>query len=304
MLQRAVKTWAGEFDTDKYDVVNEGGSDIGVEMELRFKPGAEVDARKIGMVQTANTKDLGKVVALNPTVAGRSIGAGLAGEGAHIDQLARYRNPLYATGGGAAGSLRATPTQKQWGQHGWHYTTKGGTLKQRDALLKDRPTQPGHGASASQVFETTALAIEGEQQGAYYGSVQWGWETDAAGTFSKLPLTQVSNDAPSATFGAAAELWNKGKTSGGKSTVDLPLASGMYVNADGVELVQKPSDPAGTVLVKLDKNARVEVVDRGEKQKFNAKGKTQWWKVTVVDGASVGAVGWVMETQLSAAAVP
>ena len=37
-IQRAVRTLGGEWDTTKYDVVNNGAVDIGVEMFLVFKP--------------------------------------------------------------------------------------------------------------------------------------------------------------------------------------------------------------------------------------------------------------------------
>ena len=40
------------------------------------------------------------------------------------------------------------------------------------------------------------------------GSVEWGWETDNAGTFKKLPLTLKSADIPTEGFMKAAKLWN------------------------------------------------------------------------------------------------
>src|SRR5690348_6540336 len=96
MAQRAVATWAGEFDTDKYDTVLDAAkkNEVGVDIELRFKPGKHVDAELIGMVQMVTSKDAGKVVAVNKTVGARSIAAGKAGEGAHIDQLEAFGNPL------------------------------------------------------------------------------------------------------------------------------------------------------------------------------------------------------------------
>jgi hypothetical protein len=174
-IQRQVKTWAGEFDTDKYDTKKNAAKDpIGVEIELRFKPGDPVSAMRIGMVQTTSPKADGKVVfpGASKTIAARSIPAGKAGEGASIDQFEQFRNPLYATGAvGKKESLASTPTRPVWGQHGWRFTDSAGKLHERDALLKDKPSIDPPGKDSGQVFETTALAVTGAQVGTYYGSV-------------------------------------------------------------------------------------------------------------------------------------
>ena len=252
MAQRAVPTWAGEFDTDKYGTVLDAAkkNQVGVEIDVRFKPGKHVDAELIGMVQKATSKDKGKPVfpGASPTITARSIPAGKAGEGANIDQLQQFRNPLYATGAAKAkDQLGDTPTQEAWGQHGWRYTDKAGEHKQ-DALLKDKTRIEPHGPNSSQIFETTAVAIKGVQEGTYYGSVQWGWQT----------------------------------------------------NTPGVQLVNSPAKAGpGAIIGKLPKNTRLEVTDKGAAAPFNKGAKAQWWRVTVVDGAFIGRVGWVMESLLS-----
>jgi Domain of unknown function (DUF4157) len=302
MVQRAVTTWAGEFDTDKYDTVLDAAkkNEVGVDIELRFKPGKDVDAELIGMTQTATSKESGKILALNKTVAARSIAAGKAGEGAHIDVLPAYGNPLYAaTIAGAKDKLADTPTVKSWGQHGWRYTDKAGKLQKEDALLKDTPTLEPHGPNSSQVFESTAVAVKGVQEGTWYGSVQWGWQSDAANKFSKLPLTLVSRDVPTDTFSTAAGLFAAKPTSTGAATIPLPMIRGKYTNTAGVWLLQDPSKSPAGLIGKLAKNTRLEVTDTGATAAFNKGAKTPWWKVTIVDGAYIGRVGWVMETLLS-----
>ncbi len=300
LIQRAVKTWAGEWDTDKYSSVKTGGVDDGVDIELRFKPGAPVNATMIGMVQMVTSKDIGATVNVNPTVGARSLPAGTPGEGAHIDQLANFRNPLYATGaGGAADKLWDTPTQAQWGQHGYHYVDKTGVVNKKDAILKDTPQLPGHGANASQIFETTALAVTGVQSGTYYGSVRWGWKTNAAGAFSKIPLTKVSDDLPSGTFSRSQALWNKSTDIAGNALIKFYTGKAKFVNAPNTALVRDPNDPA-SLIEKLSKNVRVEVIDKGLSQPFNkGAAKVNWWKVTPVEGTAVGKVGWVMSNSLS-----
>ena len=302
LIQR-VATWGGDYTTDKYDIVNDtdGKTPIGVDIELRFKPNKHVDAKQIGMSQMVNSIDKGTVLPLNKTIESRSIPKGDPGAGSHLDQLKEFENPLYATGATAKGdSLTSTPTNDQWGQHGHRFKDEAGKLKEKDALLKDTPKLPGRGANASQIFESTALASEGTQQGTFYGSVQWGWQTDGSGSFSKLPLTVISNDVPSDTFAAATELWNKGKTSTGAETMDLPTAQGKYTNSSRIWLVSDPSKYKSTIMSKLAKNTRVEVTDKGDEQRFN---KTvdlyKWWKVTAVSGDAIGQVGWVMQHFLS-----
>jgi hypothetical protein len=241
------------------------------------------------------------VIALNPTVAARSIPAGKAGEGAHIDQYAGSRNPLYATAaGGAKDQLWTTPTEAGFGQHGYHHKDKSGVLHKKDALLFDEPSIPGRGANASQTFESTALAVTGAQTGAYYGSVSWGWRTDAAGKFTRLPLRKVSDDVPSGTFARAQQIWNKTKTSGGTRTIKFWSAAIRFVNAADSPLVNDPADAAGTEVGKLAKNVRLEVLDKGRYQDFNkADPSKQWWKVTPVEGTYVGKVGWILSGLLS-----
>jgi len=309
MVQRAaVATWAGEFDTDKYDTMLDAAkkNEVGVKIDLRFKPGKHADAELIGMVQMATSKDTGKAVypGGSATIKARSIAAGTPGEGAHIDQLEKYRNPLYATGAAkATDKLADTPTHmepgRRWGRHGWRFTDKAGKLQKRDALLFDKAKLDPHGPKSSQVFETTAVALKGVQEGTWYGSVQWGWESDAANKFKKLPLKLVRKDVPTGTFSTAAGLWAAKPTSTGAATIPLPMIMGKYTNAPGAWLLQDPSKYPASLIGKLAKNTRLEVTDKGAAAAFNKAAKIKWWKVTVVGGAFIGRVGWVMESLLS-----
>ena len=303
-----VKTWGGEFTTDKYELTKDPGMN-GVDIELRYKPGANVNAELIGMTQTARSLVKGSPVptvlfgpAADKTLKQRTIPSGKVGAGTRTDRISTHGNPLYATKKpGAKDTLADTPTDKNfWGEHGWRYTDKAGKPQTHDALLKDTPQLPAGLKETSQVFETTALAVKGVQSGTFYGSVQWGWEKDAAGKVSKLPLKLVSKDVPSALFARASELWNRSKTSEGKETIDLPIVTGKYTNTSRVWLVSNPSKYAMTIIGKLAKNVRVEVTDKGAKQRFNKTAdKSKRWKVTVVDGTHIGKVGWVMQTLLS-----
>jgi hypothetical protein len=304
-IQR-VASWGGDWTTDKYAIIKglpncDKDKECGVDIELKFHPNKDVNAELIGPVQTANSRLNGKPLAINKTAAARSIPAGKPGEGVHIDMPATHGNPLYIADMPAAGNtLATTPTVASWGQHGFHFKDKAGKLQEKDAILKDNPSLgPGVGPNSSQKFESTATAVKGAQEGAYYGSVQWGWETDASGKFSQLPLAIVSNDVPSAVFAESAKLWGSTPTSSGSAALPLPVAIGKFTNEVGVWLVSNPSRYSSTIIGKLPKNSRLEVTDKGAGLPFNKTvPKYQWWKVTVVDSTLVGKVGWVMQVLL------
>jgi hypothetical protein len=233
-VQRAVETLGGTWDTDSYTLTFDGsGNHDGCEIDrLRFTPKDPVDATKIGLVQAVTSRDNGSPTAINPTVAARSIPAGETDEGLHIDRMASRRNPVYGmddpTNANAALGDSTAASNAQWG---WHYRPSIfgfdlGFVAHQDATLYDGPALPGHGPNASQIFETTALAVEGTQAGTFYGSVRWGWRSDASNNATLLPLSVVSVGVPSASFRIASDLWNENPTSTGASTLELPVAAG------------------------------------------------------------------------------
>jgi hypothetical protein len=293
MLVQRVATWGGDFDTRKYSIEKDPGTglEVGVDIQLEFKPGKNVNSSHIGMVQMVNSIDLGTPVALNATTKGRSIAKG-PNQGAHIDQLEDFGNPIYYTDKAKKGdALSSTPSigdVKGGGRPGWRARDSSGKITTRSARLNDTPQLSARGANASQIFETTAVALEGTQRGTYYGSVEWGWRTDGAGKFSQLPLTKKADDVPTDTFIEATGLWNASKTSAGKNVIKLTGAVARFTNADAVGLFR--SSKIAAPFKKLDKNTRVEVTSsRGARS-----------KVTVVSGTASAQVGWVTTTDLSA----
>ena len=146
---------------------------------------------------------------------------------AHIDVLAEAVDPMYAADGsekvklGAkVGSGKADPYHGQWG------------MGRQLATLIDEPQDRGASGSqtstknapnSGQIFETTALALAGTQEGTYYGSVKWGWKTDAEGDFQILPLTVISMGSVSETFVKAAKKWNEVHNTKMYSNRKLPI---------------------------------------------------------------------------------
>ncbi len=96
--------------------------------------------------------------------------------------------------------------------YGHRYTVGGKLHGPVPAELHDAPQDPTASPSSKQVLETAALAMEGTMAGTYLGSVEWGWQRDAKGVFSTIPVKVAkSPGVPSANFLTAATIWNASK---------------------------------------------------------------------------------------------
>lgn len=304
---KSVKSAYGEFDTISYhSLTDNAGAGIGCEMYLRFKPGDSVDSTKIGLVQTVKSTEAGAHVALNAGKAAQDVTSG-PGKHFHIDQHASVANPLYATEEAPAakvGRMGAWPTlhhaaelsapQKAasdatgvkgisyggFGQHGFRKKV-GPDWKIQAAQVRDNPTLPGSAgkANSGQQFETAALAVEGAQQGSYYGSVEWGWRRDGGSAFKLLDFKIVSMGSPSERFNASARKWNKSKTwtpagGFGGSVIKLPVTN-VFVTTVETEAM------SGIDKLKLIVGTRVRVVSKGV-------APADPWTVEIVDGDHTG----------------
>ena len=291
VIQRSVATSGGDWDTNKYDLITPATANglRGVDMDIKFKPNNNVDAELIGIVQTIKFRKSGTPYYMgSATREDHSIESGDAintgngtDEGTHIDQFDDETNPLYAVTGSKASdtSLTDTAPGATWGQHGYRYKDNTNTLKTKDATLKDEPKIHTASKNSSQIFETTALALKGNQKDAYYGSVKWGWTTDNSGTFKKVPLQVSSMGTPTSSFMKAAEIWNKSKTGKGKDTLDLPTQDVKLVkNILGVKI------GLGPVFTQIPFGTRVVETGFASMTKVNIK---------VVDGPYVGMTGQV-----------
>jgi hypothetical protein len=236
VIQRAMhQVHYGHFEDFQYlDLTDNNGTPIGVAMYLKFHPGTEVRADSIGLTQAAMGTIRGATITRG--VLGLHQATSGAGIGRFIDRLPGQPNPLYGTTetvspGGDPANLAdypsrtitpLTPAQQaaaavQTGAQGIQFTggsQKGfrkvvnGAFVSQSADLYDAAMIGAPVPSSGQVFETTALALEGPQRGTYYGSVKWGWLTDAAGAFTRIPFDIVSQGVPSVDFLTAATIWN------------------------------------------------------------------------------------------------
>lgn len=227
--------------------------EIGAKIEIHFKPGERVDSKIIGLTQIQKTYRQGTpslmignramTMANDPTQ---------AGYGFSIDQGAGNPNPMYTASsndvkaGGSAdkmGDYNDFPIEnipaesvsgiqkayltndiKKWGT-GWgeyYYNESGARNSEaKPATLYDAPALQylPFAPNTGQFFETAAYAAEGNpnskinQEGLYYGSINWGWKRDEAGNFSLIkPEFVTSKGVPSNDFLTAAKVWNESKT--------------------------------------------------------------------------------------------
>ena len=199
-LQRAVKTSGGEWWTDKYDLLKDQDAQgtkypaaagvRGADIVVRFKPDTTVDAELIGLSQSVLAFVAG-APSMTPSQAAVAIpkadaetvntGPGETDETAAIDNLEGYNSPLYATKAPTSASLADPTTEPQWGQHGRHYTDSSKAVKTRTRCSRTRRLRDKAQTDSRHIFETTAVATKGKQSDTYYGSVRWGWRTDAKG---------------------------------------------------------------------------------------------------------------------------
>ena len=223
----------GQFETTKFAPLNDSGVDI----ILNFHPNKDkADADKIALVQSVKAFDAsGKPYAVNPTIAARMV-SGKQGKGYAIDNSGATNNPIYfdTKNLGPQEELKDTPdsnvstgAKPQVGTNthyeiGWCHKLNPNDPERtpHSAAISDSPEgikRKGYGMT----FETAALATDGADKNTYYGSVKWGYKvggTDSKPKVDPKDITDISlaskKGTPSPNFMQAANLWNKGKTTG------------------------------------------------------------------------------------------
>ena len=317
ILRRAAKrakTPAGEFVADPYDathVLGAGGitTGYGADITITFKANDQVDAEKIAFVQTALSMKDGKVHNKFDTDEkkkkvneSRMIPSGQRGAGTHIDQLPDVRTPLYGTTGNRGDDISQPEPAKtlKLTEIGWHYKDASGNPQNHDAMMHDEPdinsgdiyTKASDVMSKgwSQQFETSALAIAGNQKGTFYGSVEWGWKRSISDEGTHLSEFKTKSETvASPTFIEAAKLWNVSVTTENKATIGLP--GDVHVTSQRADLWDIP-----------DQRRRIAILTKdtplGRTAKVDPKGRIWWASVIVTGGPNVGKTGWVKEVDL------
>ena len=284
-LHRAVKTFGGEFDTTTYTVINDNsGADaagvgklVGARINLKFTPNDLVESLASGIAMTQTVKTFRSTAAgsaINTSSNARTVPDALvAGEGdvgrgidrvdfsPEVGSTLPTTNPLYGVHNraadpttGAAAHVSTSLTDTPPGgtaSFGAHIRKPDRTFNPPvPATLQDRPRRQiaFAGQQWTQTFETAALVINGPMMNTYLGSVEWGWQVDAAGTATLNPaaIRMVRGGVPTTDFMDAANKWNRLQftdtgTGTVHDTVDLPTTSDLLNS--GMTLPSNRSTP-------------------------------------------------------------
>jgi hypothetical protein len=255
-----VNSNGGEFDNGPMYLPVNGtgavGDRVGANIMIDFKANDLVEApvNGIALIQTVkgvtdrvsgtNTINAARDQG-NTAVGGDADDTGLvAGSGVAVDvpihrpgRNAPNNNPIYGVGFGAAAPSTTlsdgTPTVGRT-QRGAH-VRNAATGAFDPPVLAQMEDGPGRriavaGQSFEMWFEVTALVTDGPMKDTYLGSVEWGWQSDAAGIVTLKPFVALASGAPTATFMGAAGVWNAATfhnraTGATTDSVDLPLTT-------------------------------------------------------------------------------
>jgi hypothetical protein len=219
-----IRTFGGVWTAQLYDV-NPGVKDItarGAKMELIFTPAYPADATVIVLVQSVKAiknempyfledDKVSYAKEQSEVIKARS------GQGFSIDHKAWSQSFAYAS---VPSSL--IDLENGAGTHGCRFQGKNGWNVQ-PATLNDYPHIRGVKSTSGQYFETTALAIEGNDAGTYYGSVRWGWEAkNGSPDIELMPFEVGSYGSATPHFQKSVTLWNKTKTIEEEEPFPLP----------------------------------------------------------------------------------
>ena len=229
-------TSGGDFAAAPYTPFT-GGSLRGAEIEITFTPNDLVVAPKIGLTQTVKSTKTTTATTTNPVTGaptttatttpdynfgppteqaerqGRANTSAQGNEGGYIDRTGEKTNPMYGIDNPASGTGLGGTSNSAGGNGRFGHRTIDPTTRAVDmvaAWMYDRPAMNWTaGQGMEQIFEATALAIEGPMAGTYFGSVEWGARTDpTTGTPTVIPFRVVSPGVPTQQFMASAANWN------------------------------------------------------------------------------------------------
>ena len=233
-----VKTNGGEFDNGPMYAPRGStgavGTRVGAAIMVDFIPGelAEAPAGGIVLVQTVKgvTDRVPGTATLNPArdqgdtaVSTDTDESGLVAPNGFAVDVSVHRpgrgdpnhNPIYGVGFGAT----APSATLNDGTPSLGRTQRGAHVRNPITGVLDPPVNaqmedgPGRiigvaGQTFEMNFEIAALITAGPMVDTYLGSVEWGWQSDAAGNVTLKPFVPLASGAPTADFMQAAGVWN------------------------------------------------------------------------------------------------
>ena len=284
-------TYGGDWSTSTYEDYSQGNL-RGALIVIHFAPNSTVDADKIGLTQTVKAIQTKKGESKGSPMYGgdKQRGDRALDDGTNLDKGAGQSSPFFADNGASWKEAQVDAIGETYGGSDLSNTAKaqiksarnaqpvsqfgarhGDTVK--DATLRDRSKQEwSEGDTISCTFETTAVAVSGEQEGVYYGSVTWGYDVSADGKITRHPLKVERMGTPSETFAKAAGKWNNAKgyeltrhfDKGAVKKGLLPALMGKgggNPRYDAWAKKQGISSEWATATVKVDKNEALPIAD-------------------------------------------
>lgn len=274
-------------------------SDIYFHEDESHEDGKAVDVptpKIIGVAERYSTTDTGypEGQKKKQTEVSRSIDAlDTDAPGTKIDNLPANRSPLAGLKDPAKGGKLSDAGEQGENHFGFRYKDKGKLVGPVSAAMKDIPRfHVPVDAEAEQRFETAALAVEGAQAGAFYGSVQWGWKkakSEISATLTKFQL--LSKGAPSPVLERTAELWNTSRTTTDEPSIPLPIAHDMFTVPARVTLLDAPEK--GKKVADLPAGTELQVTEKTDST------HKDWKDVVVTGGDSAGKAGWLQQDTLT-----
>ncbi|MEO1452094.1 MAG: hypothetical protein AAFV07_21360, partial [Bacteroidota bacterium] len=235
VIQRAAADQPAHYGT--YKPVNYGlnSSKSKLHASIAFEPNDKVNATKIGFTQSIRKNIQGVDVVIDPAARNRMVTKGDEA-GNRIDRISSRNTPIYGSSdlgktGGKQDGLDATPQTNKWKgtdveldpsasgginatfDLGHRYLDDTGAEQKKNVGMYDGPTVDKSKEQTVE-FESTALALDGNQKGTYYGSVKWGFKVNASGKAEEIEFKKLSDGTPTSNFMAAAGAWNKATARG------------------------------------------------------------------------------------------
>lgn len=227
VLQRAVDTAGGTWDTTKYEAWGPKRPDyfsplgVGAEIALNFMPGkGSPFGSKIGLIQTVTATKDGV-----PDPTGMEAVA-LNNSGTAIDRIEGSTSPVYGVDNTPL--KKAQKLNDNLNKEGENtYGVRNLIGNNQAAKLWDMPSSDvSEKALILKTFETAAVVLEGKNKGTYLGSVSWGYESPSGKKEPELKpttLTMSSFGTPTQEFQNAAEEWNDAKGPEDDNLVKVPV---------------------------------------------------------------------------------
>jgi hypothetical protein len=240
-IQRTtVNTNGGVFDNSPMYSAISGtgvvGDRIGANIMVDFTPGdlVETPIDGVGLVQTVRgvtnrvpggatlhpARDQGDTgVSSNPDESGLVAPNGAAVDisvhpGARDDPT---NSPIYGMGfstpmAGPAATLQDDQPSLGRSRRGSHVKdpATGAFSPAVSARMEDGPRRNIEvaGQTFEMNFEIAAVITSGPMENTYLGSIEWGWQSDAAGNVTLKPFVALASGAPTAAFMQAAGQWS------------------------------------------------------------------------------------------------